>query len=342
MLSKQSFNISFTFCWLFFSILNWIFTKTIFMIKPYLATLILAAVIFCSCQKTNTENPSSSTANVIFKFRFDSNQARLNSIGGISTIAAGNAAQNPIMNKMSAHYIELTPTAFTGLGAGAVVYRASETTAGGGSAIDFSKSSAVGNNETFFSIPIKNIAVGDYQYLRVSLAYQNLDVKFHLDTVINVPPTGPIAISQDFPITIAGFIGFNTYINSLTIKTQTIAVNANKLQGFWAAETSGSILGFPFNYKTSGQAPAGATTVVNPIFATSPIPQGSCLVTGAFAGGAKLKIKGTETKDIVVVVSLSSNKSFEWTDTNGNGKWDATKGERVVDMGLRGMLPSIQ
>jgi hypothetical protein len=310
------------------------------MIKSYAAILILATVCFCSCQKTNTDTPA--TANVIFKFRFDSNQVRLNNIGAVSTIPAGNAAQNPIMNKMSAHYIELTPTAFTGLGAGAVVYRAAETTAGGATAIDFSKSSAVGNNEVFFSIPIKNIAVGDYQYLRVSLAYQNLDVKFHLDTVINVPPVGATNISQDFPATIAGFIGFNTYINSFTIKNQTMAVNANKLQGFWAAETSGNVLGFPFSSTTSGQAPAGATTVVNPIFATSPIPQGSCLVTGAFAGGTKLKISGAETNDIVVIVSLSSNKSFEWVDNNGNGKWDATKGERVVDMGLRGMIPSIQ
>jgi hypothetical protein len=316
--------------------------KPLIMIKSYAAISILATVCFCSCKKNNTDTPATTTANVIFKFRFDSTQVRLNNIGAVSTIPIGNAAQNPIMNKMSAHYIELTPTAFTGLGAGAVVYRAPETTAGGATAIDFSKSTAVGNNETFFSIPIKNIAVGDYQYLRVSLAYQNLDVKFHLDTVINVPPVGATNISQDFPATIAGFIGFNTYINSFTIKNQTMAVNANKLQGFWAAETSGTVLGFPFSSTASGQAPAGATTVVNPIFATSPIPQGSCLVTGAFAGGAKLKITGTETNDIVVVVSLSSNKSFEWVDNNANGKWDATKGERVVDMGLRGMIPSIQ
>jgi hypothetical protein len=66
------------------------------------------------------------------------------------------------------------------------------------------------------------------------------------------------------------------------------------------------------------------------------------LVTGAFAGGNKLTITGNETKDIIVTVSLSTNKSFEWTDTNGNGKWDVTKGERVVDMGLRGMIPSFQ
>jgi hypothetical protein len=298
---------------------------------------------FASCKK-NDEEPivNSSTANLIFKFKFDSTQVRLNNIGGVSTIPIGNAAQNPTMNKMSAHYVELTPTAFTGLGNGAVVYRAAETATGGTSAIDFSKATLASNNEVFLTVPIKNISIGTYEYLRVSLAYQNLDVKFHLDTTLNIPPAGATVISQDFPATIAGFIGFNTYINSFPIKNQSITVNVNKLQGFWAAETSGTIAGFPFSNTQMGQAPANATTVVNPIFATSPVPQGSCLVTGAFVGGSKLKITGAETQDIIVTVSLSTNKSFEWTDTNGNGKWDITKGERVVDMGLRGMIPSFQ
>ena len=311
------------------------------MKKIFLFPFCVIALFFVSCKK-NDSTISASTANLIFKFKFDPAQVRLNNIGAVSTIPAGNAAQNPTMNKMSAHYVELTPTAFTALGGGAVVYKAAETNTGGTSAIDFSKATLVGNNEAFLSIPIKNIAVGTYEYLRVSLAYQNLDVSFHLDTVINIPPAGPTTISQDFPATIAGFIGFNTYITGFTIKNQTIPINANKLQGFWGAETSGIISGFPFNYTTTGQAPANATTVVNPIFATSPVPQGSCLVTGAFAGGNKLKITGAETNDIVVVVSLSTNKSFEWTDTDGDGKWDATKGERVVDMGLRGMIPTIQ
>jgi hypothetical protein len=302
-----------------------------------------AFFVFTSCKKNvEVPTPSVSTANLIFKFKFDSSQVRLNNIGGLSTIPVGNAAQNPVMNKMSAHYVELTPTALTGLGNGAVLYKALETITGGVSAIDFSKATLVGNNETFLSIPIKNISVGTYEYLRISLAYQNLDVKFHLDTTINIPPAGATVISQDFPATIAGFIGFNTYIAGFTIKNQTLAVNANKLQGFWGAETSGTIAGFPFSNTQTGQAPANATTVVNPIFATSPVPQGSCIVTGAFAGGNKLKITGSETQDIIVTVSLSTNKSFEWVDTNGNGKWDVTKGERVVDMGLRGMIPSFQ
>jgi hypothetical protein len=45
---------------------------------------------------------------------------------------------------------------------------------------------------------------------------------------------------------------------------------------------------------------------------------------------------------VVVKVKLSINKSFEWKDLNGNGKWDPTKGENVVDMGVRGMIPVVQ
>jgi hypothetical protein len=40
-------------------------------------------------------------------------------------------------------------------------------------------------------------------------------------------------------------------------------------------------------------------------------------------------------------MSLSTNNSFEWNDSNGNGKWDVDPGsfENVVDMGLRGLIP---
>jgi hypothetical protein len=44
-------------------------------------------------------------------------------------------------------------------------------------AIDFSKSVFAGNNEAFYSVPLKNIAAGTYKWLRVSLAYQNYDIK---------------------------------------------------------------------------------------------------------------------------------------------------------------------
>jgi len=127
----------------------------------------------------------------------------------------------------------------------------------------------------------------------------------------------------------------------MTIKNKQVAVNANEKQGFWGFETSVTMAGQTIEQAVTGQAPEGATTVPNPIFATSPIPQGSCVVTAAFAPG-KLTITGNETKDIVIEVSLSTNKSFEWIDTVPDGKWEPGKGEAVVDMGVRGIVPTIK
>ncbi len=273
-----------------------------------------------SCKK-NDVVPAKPRVNFIFKF--DSTQVRLNNLGQPSGIAAGNAAQSPVFNRMSAHYVEMTPNQFTGIGAGAVLYRAPETAIGGANAIDFSKSAFAGNGQVFLSLPIDSITPGSYDWLRVSLAYQNYDIKFR-------------ASGLNLTGTIASFIGYRTYVQQFNIKDSVVTVNANKLQGYWAFETSVS----GFGIVNTGQAPPGATTVPNPIFATSPIPAGSCVVTGQFA--SPLVISGNETADINIVVSLSTNKSFEWIDADSNGTFDPLTGDQVIDMGIRGLIPSIQ
>jgi hypothetical protein len=272
-----------------------------------------------SCSK-DSPNPTPVEANVNFIFKFDSTQVRLNNIGQPATIATGNAAQSPRFNTMSAHYVELAPTATTALGAGAVLYHAPEVTTGGATAIDFNKAKFAGNNEVFLSVPVKSFAAGSYTWLRVSLAYQNYIIKVS-------------GLGQTIDATVASFIGYNTYITSHKVKDSTLNINANRAQGYWAVE--GSALGF--GVVRSGQAPAGATTVPNPIFATSPIPAGSCVVTGQFA--APLVVTGNETSDINIIVSLSTNKSFEWQDITPNGQYNPLDGDLVKDMGIRGLIP---
>ena len=277
-----------------------------------------SAILLQSCQKDRSS--AGLTTKVNFTFKFDSTQLRLNNLGQVAGIPAGNAGQSPRFNSMSAHYVELTKDQFTGLGAGAVLYHAPEVTTGGANAIDFSKAIATGNNEVFLSLPLTSLPAGTYNWLRVSLAYQNYD--------IYVSGSG-----QMINATIASFIGFNTYVPSFKIKDSTVIVNANKAQGYWAVEASA----FGIGVVQTGQAPPGATTVPNPIFATSPIPQGSCVVTGQFS--APLIITGNETSDINIQVSVSTNKSFEWKDVDGNGKFDPANGDQIVDMGIRGMIP---
>ncbi|MBK8494760.1 MAG: hypothetical protein IPL50_06855 [Chitinophagaceae bacterium] len=284
--------------------------------------LIMAITGLQSCQKeTSIDNGGGSgTANVNFIFKFDSTQARLNAIGQPAPMPAGNAGQSPRFNTMSAHYVEMTPSPFTALGAGAILYRAPEVTTGGSTAIDFSRSKFAGNNQVFLTVPVKSFVAGTYTWLRVSLAYQNYNVYMN-------------ALGQTIDATVASFIGFNTYLNSYKVKDSTVVVNANKLQGYWAVE--GKLPGFGF--LSSGQAPPGATTVPNPLFASSPIPAGSCLVTAQFV--TPLIITGNETSDINIIVSLSTNKSFEWIDVDNNGTFDPNNGDQVIDMGIRGMIP---
>lgn len=309
------------------------------MTKNNLFTILsfLCAIIFLSsCRKDIGSSSTSATGNLIFKFKFDSTQARLDNVGEPSAMPAGHAGQSPVFNKMSAHYVELAPNALTALGSGNVLYKAPETTLGGATAIDFANSNFAGDNEVFFSIPLKDVTPGNYEWLRVSLAYQNYDIKYYVDTVINSN-----TINQEFPGTVASFIGYNTYIGTYTINDQPFIVNANRKQGYWGFETTISYGGTDYPFTASGESPDGTTTVVNPLFATSPVPAGSCVVTAAFQPG-KLSITGNETQDITVQISLSINKSFEWIEVVNDGKWQPGIGEEVVDMGIRGMIPSIQ
>jgi len=293
---------------------------------PCLLLIILSGLFSCKKETNSTNGPK-----LIFKFKFDPNQERLNNIGQAAALQAGHAGQSPDFNKMSAHYIELAPTTLTALGAGTIVYRATETGAGGSTAIDFEKSGFAGDGEVFYETPLANIQAGKYDWLRLSLAYQNYNVNYYVDTVISGIP-----VKQEFTGTVASFIGFNTYIKNYTIKDQNIIVNANKKQGYWGFETTVNFGGINYPFSTTGQAPEGATTVVNPLFATSPVPAGSCVVTASFPPGG-LNVTGNETSDIVVEISLSTNKSFEWIEVVNDGKWAPTKGEQVVDMGVRGM-----
>lgn len=266
---------------------------------------------------------------LIFKFKFDSTQIRLNNFGTASTLTAGNAAQSPKFNAISAHYIEMATNDLTPLGQGSVLYRAEETDCGGSRAIVFCESILSKEGDVFFSVPLSKITAGSYKWLRVSLAYQNYDIKIRNKDVGQIDGT------------IASFVGFNTYVSKYKMKhavmVPTLNPGSNKMQGYWGFYTKI----FNTEFKSEGQAPQ--TTVVNPN-SSSPIPAGSCVVTGEFfssaaAGVQPLVITGSETQDIIITVSLSTNKSFEWKEVTFDGLFQPEIGETVVDMGLRGMIP---
>lgn len=283
-----------------------------------------ALVFFASCKKEKDSpqpaNPSTPTVpNLIIKVKLDSTQARLDNFGNPATIPAGNAAQSPIYYGVSAHFIELSQNSNVQPGYGTKVFKGVETTAGGTKAVDFEKAIIKNSGEVFYSVPLSSITPGTYNYLRASITYQNYDIKYYVG-------------SSSLMGRLASFVGWNTYLTTYTVKTQSVTVNGNKLQGYFGFEGPAGVI--------EGQTPPGATTVPNPIASTSPIPSGSCLVTGQFANG--FTITGNETQDVVITISLSTNKSFEWKDNNGNGLYEPLAGDTVVNMGLRGLIPIVQ
>ena len=292
-----------------------------------------------ACAPDTVFNPGTTTGpRLIFKFKFDSTQVRLNNVGAPSTIPSGNAAQSPVFNLMSQHYIELAGD-LDPLGSGQVLFVGTSTATGGTNAINYCSSTLTKEGDVFFSKPLSQITPGSYKWLRVSLAYQNYNIVYKANAI----PGNQLGTG-----TLASFIGYKTYISNYKINNTTYEPSnaaggiGNHLQGYWGFETT--VLGT--SYFVDGQAPAGATTVPNPLFASSPIPSGSCVVTGQFVNNtqtnAPLLISGTETQDIVITVSLSTNKSFEWHEVTADGYYQPEVGEYVVDMGIRGLIPIVQ
>lgn len=91
-----------------------------------------AIILSVACKKDNTSSTPATNTNpavpsgpqLIFIFKFDSTQVRLNNLGQPDVMPTGHSGESPVFNGMSSHYIELAPTALTQLGNGDVLYRA--------------------------------------------------------------------------------------------------------------------------------------------------------------------------------------------------------------------------
>lgn len=296
--------------------------------KRIVLAALLLGIGFASCKKDDDNNTA---PQLQFKVVFDGTLPRLDNFGGTATVPAGNAAQTPNMRQASIHYIELAADSLTALGNGQIVYMGQETTAGGANAVNFDQAILAENGETFLSMDLSQLAPGTYNWIRVSLTYQKYDIEYRF----NQPP---FINNQDFTGTLASFVGFNNYITSHTVQDSVVAVNANKVQGYWAFETNVDVGGFTYGQVDEGDG--AGVTVVNPLFATSPVPNGSCVVTGKLA--QPLTITGEETDNVKIVLAFSINNSFEWQEVNVDGKFEPAAGESVVDMGLRGLHPYVE
>ena len=292
----------------------------------------------CSCSSNdNINSPDGYKLNITFIM--DPNADRLDNLGNPVALPEGHAGQNPDFETLGLHFIGLYPDKFTPYDQGVTVFSSPTTEAGGIAAIDFENELLLTESDNMISVPLSDLAAGTYEYFRSSIGFQQYKIIYNLGGAAASDPTWPENVSDDIDIegNIASFVGYNTYIKNYHLETQTVTVNANKAQGYFGLESNGEVLGFPFNDVSEGEAPL--TTVPNPIDATSPVPDGSCVVTGAFPSA--LVIPEDPTEDINIQIVISINKSFEWEDNNGNGKYEPLLGEQVVDMGTRGLFPSV-
>lgn len=311
--------------------------KSIPIMKSYVFVYALVGLMLFSC---SSDDPAVSEPGPQLNITFimDPTAERLDNFGDPVTIPPGNAGQNPNFDILGLHFIGLYPDQFTPYDGGVTVFSSPTTEAGGIAAIDFERELFLTETNNQVSIPLSQVEAGTYDYFRSSIAYQKYRIVYNLEGAAD-DPSWPDGVNDDVDVnaTIASFLGYNTYINNYTLNSQFVVVNGNKQQGYFGLESSGNVAGFEFNEVTEGDAPQ--TTVPNPIDATSPVPAGSCVVTGKFP--TALVIPENPTSDINIQVIISTNKSFEWEDANGNGKYEPLLGEQVVDMGTRGVFPSV-
>lgn len=288
--------------------------------RNYIAFILTLGLVFAisGCSK-DKEEPM-----LVFKYTFDEQGERQDNFGNPASIPVNHAAQTPDFKALGVHSIELInaqpglPTDQT------IVYKGAETTFNGIEGIDFERELIVSEGEVLVRIPLSQITPGTYNYLRNSLGYQ----EYNIDFLYTDPNFGPMDLNGD----IASFVGFKTYVSNFDLSGENIVVNDVVNQGFWAFHVSS-----PVAITQTGNAPV--TTVPNPLDAVSPIPLGSCLVTGQF--DSPLVVTGEESEDIVVEVAVSINQSFEWEEINQDGKYEPAV-ESVVDMGTRGLRAIVQ
>ena len=298
----------------------------------------LLVLLSCSSDlKEDTENPEDFMLNI--SFVMDVNAERLDNLGNLVGVSEGNAAQNPDFEVLGLHFIGLYPNQFTPFEEGATIFSSPATNKGGTVAIDFEKELFLTKTDYQISFPLSDIPPDTYEFFRSSIGYQQYTIDYNLAGLASENSTWPEDVSDSIDVigTVASFLGFNTYISNYTLGDQTISIDSNKLQGYFGLETSGEVSGFSFNEFSEGESQQ--TTVPNPINETSPVPPGSCVVTGKF--NSVLVIPEEPVADINIQITISINNSFEWKDDNGNGKFEPLLGEKVVDMGTRGVFPIV-
>ncbi|MCX6208781.1 MAG: hypothetical protein NTZ59_04600 [Bacteroidetes bacterium] len=330
-----------------------------------LACIALLALVFASCTKGTNERY------LILKIKFDPTEERLDDSGLVVTnFPSGVGKLTPKYNSIAAQYIELSSDSTTPYGAGTPLFplfkSISHTDTSGHIAVDYGSLEMVGDGEAVLSIPLSSVKPGTYQFLRFSIAAQNFDIPYKLDTTISNFIYNGINypggyFSGLYNATIATFSSDSTYFKdgySIKYYLNNNVKDAIKRQGYWGFETNigTNSIYYPAAVTTATQQEASS---VNVLYRKSPTPSSFSVFTAAVNGikyskngmtpptiaPMPLTITGTETESIVIECALFTKNSFEWNDNfSGDNQWNNPfpfPKESIIDMGIRGMKPVV-
>ena len=258
--------------------------------------------------------------------------------GNEDVVPDGNIGLTPdSINFVGIHYLEFVQDSITPYKSGVPFYKSPETFEGNEAAIDFDSLIFSGNGENIFVSNLKRIPPGTYKYLRVAVACLDYNVVANIQ---DIPGVGDV---ENIPVNFTSFLGYRTYIRSITTNSISTDIFANRALGYFIFETLYEDENKNFIYMN--QVNSNAMNVVNELSESAPIPVSTAIITCTF--DTPLEIIEDEDRDLYLYLNLTTNGILEFEDSNGNGQWDINAQmpvltESVVDHGLRGISASYE
>lgn len=267
---------------------------------------------------------------LVFRLRFDSSLASLNSYGGAFVLSPGHAAQSPTMVTLALDQLELMPDKETLPGTGAILYTAPKTScAKNGTypwpATNFCKLHLIGESEIVFSIALNALPPGNYKWLRLLVAYSEMKIMSRTTS------------SGNAPATFAGFYAEKTFVSK--IKTETSVLTPTFFPSNYKSRGSYLFEQDVFGQKVIVEGLTTHHTVVHYNMA-QPFTFQQMFVEFTDPSGQipkPLQVTGNENISQEVQLIFGTNKLFEWQEKTADGLYQPEIGEMVYDFGFRNL-----
>ncbi|MEO8087058.1 MAG: hypothetical protein ABI763_09575 [Bacteroidota bacterium] len=276
-----------------------------FLNKFRILILSIPILVISSCKDKEilpdkTVNPP---ASIEIFIHIDSLQDRLDNFGNPANIPTNHGTLSPKFNSVSIFKIELLDDSTENFNSGLIIYQSSDRVElhDGDSQLEY-----------FYG----NQLPRQFKFIRVYFNDQN----YHFDLKYN----GNIIDG-----TLLSFLWPNNYSSSFHIKDSIVNNDSIVHEGKWFLE-----LGSTNNPVLNGEVvPLSNITQPNVLYQEWPVPSSMYVVTCPI--NPIFSIDKFEHKSFVL--SISSNKCFEWVEHSDPAFFEPFDGDTIVDVGIRGL-----